>query len=201
MKKIIDKYGCAAVIIVAAVVCYMMGAEAPMSKETAWWTHFTYEWSHGNIWHLMGNCLVIGAIAYSDFKTMWLSWLLAYLIACTAPALDAPTVGMSGICYAMMGMISWQAARVWRYHAWVVAFIAICALVPGVSNNLLHIWCYGIGTAIAYAIGWVMGEREKRILKRMEAATPPRKVIKRINGWRPKLIGSNYTKPKRRHRR
>lgn len=200
MMRKIDNYLWPVLMIIGAVVCYVCGAEATLREGGAWWERFAYEMCHANVWHLAANVFFLVMLMYSGLKNMWLSYLLAYLIAASAPALGVPTMGMSGVCYALMGMCSWQVRNKWRYHAWSAALIGMCLLWPGVVNNVLHVWSYVLGVGAGWAVGWILSRFEPKRLLMIRRRASAHRTEPAKNGFRPKSH-SKYTKPKNRNRK
>lgn len=122
-------------------------------------------WGHG--W----NSPLLGRLAYPFFHASLLHWLLnawcflacvflgnvsggkiftAYLIASSAPAAAVPTVGFSGVCFALLGMLMWQAANKRQYNIIIGGSILLTfILCPRTVNNALHVWCYLLGVLSA----------------------------------------------------
>lgn len=110
-----------------------------------------YQFCHVNIWHLLGNMAALYSIESSKFRTPMVYWLLAYVISVVAPCTH-PTEGMSGMLYAMMGILSWQAAYKMKFHMWCAGFMAVCFLFPNSINAWIHVYCYGVGVCLQYII-------------------------------------------------
>lgn len=103
-----------------------------------------YQFCHVNIWHLVGNMAALYSIESSKFKTIPEYWVAAYAVSILTPCFY-PTEGMSGLLYAMMGIISWQALYKMKFHMWCIGFMGICFLFPNSVNAWLHIFCYSAG--------------------------------------------------------
>lgn len=121
--------------------------------------------------HAVGlcDCSIIGRLSYHFFHASFLHWLLnvwcflacvflanasfsklciAYLIACTAPASSVPTVGLSGVCFALLGLLMWQYPNKRRYNIIIgISILLTVLLCPHTVNNALHVWCYLLGIA------------------------------------------------------
>lgn len=118
------------------------------------WVRFTYQFVHANIWHLLANAYCIILLAFNmhqDLKSL----IVSYLISCTIPVFDyTPIVGVSGLCFALMGWNTWRVARKWYYLAWLSAFIVIGFIVPRFAG-FTHFWCALWGLVI----GWLWRKR------------------------------------------
>lgn len=115
-----------------------------------------YPFFHANILHALLNawCLLSLVFIY-DIKIGRL--LLAYIIAVTIPitalssivgGMVSPTVGLSGIVFALFGTISFEVVRKWYYQAWMISYLAIGFLFPN-TNAWLHLYCYLVGFLVS----------------------------------------------------
>lgn len=82
--------------------------------------------------------------------SMWML-LSSYVISASVPAqfCPEPTVGLSGLVFALLGRYSFIVARKWYYQRWMFVFLAIGIMIPNV-NGWLHLYCYGMGTALSF---------------------------------------------------
>lgn len=100
--------------------------------------HFLYPLSHANIWHLLANLLCLWMIkADMHLLTCYVIAVLCSFIPCFV---SEPTMGFSGILFAMVG-ISWGRVHrlkdmVWR-NKW---FLIIPIFIPHV-NAFIHLYC------------------------------------------------------------
>ncbi len=106
---------------------------------------------HGalNVWCLL--CIVF----YYDVR-IW-RILLAYIIAVSIPidtlgslvgGLDVPTVGLSGVIFALFGQLSFEVRRKLYYQAWMLVYLSVGFIFPS-SNGWIHLYCYAAGFALA----------------------------------------------------
>jgi membrane associated rhomboid family serine protease len=112
-------------------------------------SHFTYSFFHANALHLILNIwCFLSCVFLADVSCDKL--LAAYLIACTAPALSAvPTIGFSGVCFALLGFIMWQSRNKLSYNVWVISCIVLpLLLLPHSVNSLLHAYCYIVAVIV-----------------------------------------------------
>lgn len=110
-----------------------------------------YPFSHANIFHALGNayCLLIVTRAY---RMSVAALLAAYTIAVTVPPFTlsaTPVMGLSGMCFALMGLAFWRVRRKLYYNAWALAFIAVTGIFAHIAA-LLHLWCLLAGEAIGF---------------------------------------------------
>lgn len=115
-----------------------------------------YPFFHANILHAALNvwCLLSLVFIY-DIK-MW-RLLITYVIAVTIPitalsslvgGMTSPTVGLSGVVFALFGTISFEVIRKWYYQAWMIGYLILGFLFPA-TNAWLHLYCYLVGFLVA----------------------------------------------------
>ena len=112
-------------------------------------SHFTYHFFHANALHLILNIwCFLSCVFLADASAGKL--FAAYIIACTAPALSAvPTIGFSGVCFAMLGFIQWQSRNKLSYNVSVISCIVLpLLLLPHSVNSLLHAYCYAVAVIV-----------------------------------------------------
>ena len=112
---------------------------------------FTYHFFHANALHIFLNLwCFLSCVFLADMSAGKL--FAAYLIACTAPAVSPmPTVGFSGVCFALLGLIMWQSGNKLEYNACVLLGIVLpFVIVPHAVNNLLHLYCYAVAVMAAH---------------------------------------------------
>lgn len=140
-----------------------------------WWSRVLYSFLHVNLIHCALNVWCILSVVFI-YNISPLRLLLAYLCACSFPvdtlgafypSLQMPTVGLSGVAFALMGSISLEVKRVYYYQAWMVFYLIVGMLLPSV-NGWVHAYCYICG--LIYSV--VMYEhREYHKRKRQTAGT------------------------------
>lgn len=124
------------------VLCMAVPGSAltPNDPRSAFLFHFT----HASVWHFLANFYVI-----VRFRPRWVNLPVAYLSA-TAAALvpiagmSAPTVGMSGVIFAMLARRD-AILRVWNWR--LLGLNALLALVP-CYNWKIHLFSYLIAFTI-----------------------------------------------------
>lgn len=112
-------------------------------------SHFTYHFFHANALHLTLNIwCFLSCVFLADVSAGKL--FAAYIIACTAPALSAvPTIGFSGVCFAMLGFIQWQSRNKLSYNVSIISCIVLpLLLLPHSVNSLLHAYCYAAAVIV-----------------------------------------------------
>ena len=141
-----------AVIIAVSCVQWLAGIDvrdlgttlgSPLS------TRMTYHFFHASVLHAVLNvwCLLSLAFFYHVTAT---ELVLSYCIASLYPvgwmhdvlgATAVPTVGLSAVCFALMGMVTYRVVRKRYYTACIVTLIGIGFLMPNV-NAVIHLYAY-----------------------------------------------------------
>ena len=110
---------------------------------------FTYHFFHANALHIFLNLwCFLSCVFLADMSAGKL--FAAYLIACTAPALSpVPTIGFSGVCFALLGFVLWKSRNKLEYNAYVLLGVVLpLVVVPHALNNLLHLYCYAVAVIL-----------------------------------------------------
>lgn len=94
-------------IIVLACAFFGFNSEWGYLLGSPWWSHLTFHFAHGNIFHLAANMLVVFLLLFNRNDKWWL-WPLSFIIASAisfAVCTPKPTVGLSGMLFAYYGII------------------------------------------------------------------------------------------------
>lgn len=107
--------------------------------------HFTYSFEHANVWHMLANLLVLWSVRRR------MNAAAGYAIAVAASWLpmwtDRPTVGMSGLLFAVFGVMWGERGDFLGFIKAGMPVILVMMAIPGI-NGLLHLYCYGIGFVV-----------------------------------------------------
>lgn len=109
-----------------------------------------YPFYHANLLHAILNAWCLLSIVFIYDTSIW-RLTLAYIIAVTIPSLFLsviPTVGLSGVVFALFGSISFEVGRKLYYQLWMLAYLAIGFLFPN-TNAWVHLYCYIVGLLVA----------------------------------------------------
>lgn len=115
------------------------------------WTHrLMYQFFHAGLLHAVLNGWVLISAVFMYPTSHWML-LTAYVISATVPEAlcPLPTLGMSGLVFALLGEYSFTVARKWYYQRWMLGFILFGILVPNI-NGWLHLYCYGLGVSVSF---------------------------------------------------
>ena len=108
-----------------------------------WWQRLTYQFFHVSVFHLAVNIYVMW-LCVTRFSLSNTIIACCYIASALVPTYTAvPTIGASGIVYALLGVINTMVVEKWRYAAWIAVYIGIFWLFN--TNAVLHLTCYVYG--------------------------------------------------------
>ena len=104
--------------------------------------HFVYPFCHANIFHLLANLVCFWMIPCESH--LLISYLCAVLCSFLPCFCSEPTMGFSGVLFAVVG-ISWGRCHRFVDMIWKnKLFLIIPLFLPNV-NGLLHVYCLVVG--------------------------------------------------------
>lgn len=109
-----------------------------------------YPFYHANLLHAALNIWCLLAVVFIYDISIW-RLCCAYAIAISIPTFCLsviPTVGISGILFALFGSISFEVERKGYYQLLMIAYIIIGFLFPN-TNAWIHLYCYLAGCMVA----------------------------------------------------
>lgn len=109
-----------------------------------------YPFYHANLLHAILNAWCLLSVVFIYDTSLW-RLVIAYIIAVSVPSFclsDIPTVGLSGVVFALFGSISFEVERKAYYQLWMLAYLVVGFLFPN-TNAWVHLYCYIAGVAIA----------------------------------------------------
>lgn len=122
-----------------------------ISRGCGLWQRLVYPFLHGSLLHCALNCWCLLSIVFFRRIPLW-QLIAAYLIAITYPAdllgVQTATVGLSGVCFALLGIISLASIRCWLNIIAIGTFICVGFLLPNI-NASLHLYCYLAGLLVS----------------------------------------------------
>lgn len=137
-------------LIIAAVVLILHCLDIPLdevglSSDAPCYTALTYSFFHVSFLHAALNAWCLLSLVFG-YGVSLNKMLIAYIIAILCPATsDIPTVGLSGVCFALIGMVS--VGRNYIFLLFVAAILALGFFFPQ-SNGWLHLLCYLAGLIV-----------------------------------------------------
>ena len=109
-----------------------------------------YPLYHANLLHATLNAWCLLSVIFIYDISLW-RFFISYIIAVTIPPFclsGIPTVGLSGVVFALFGSISFEVQRKAYYQLWMLAYLVAGFLFPN-TNALVHLYCYMAGGAVA----------------------------------------------------
>ena len=145
-------------VMLVFLLCKLLGWDMTawgITANSSWPHRLIYHFAHASLIHAGLNVWCLLSIVFTfDVPLSYLLW--AYALASSCPCLimeGQPIIGLSGICFALLGLVSWQAHKL-RYHLWIIIFIALgfatTLLFHLAIANLLHAYCYVTGVAVGF---------------------------------------------------
>lgn len=145
-EKIISLY-VAPIILMLSIFPIFDWEVIGITTHTPWMNRLTYSFFHVSIWHCLINLWCYFQILYI-YNPSWRIILLSYLVAVFVPdfALVAtPTVGLSAMCYSLLGCITFYVYRKVYFISWMSFYILIGFFLPNV-NAMIHLYAYCVGS-------------------------------------------------------
>lgn len=108
----------------------------------------TYNFFHANGVHLALNAwCFLSCIFLADVPASVL--IASFIIACTVPVYsDIPTIGLSGVCFALLGFIMLKVKNKVNYNIYIAISIILPTVLLDSVNNLVHAYCYIVAVIV-----------------------------------------------------
>lgn len=109
-----------------------------------------YPFFHVGIIHALLNvwCMLSVVFVYNVSLSRLIFGYIAALSIPTCCLSVVPTVGLSGLVFALFGSISFEVGRRLYYQLWMATYIIIGFLFPN-TNAWIHLYCYIVGLLVA----------------------------------------------------
>ena len=151
-----------ATLIVSVIVITLSAFNIDVDKvgicvDSSVYARLFYSFFHASIFHALANSWCLLSLVFMYDVPMW-KLVLAYIISVTFPvnsiscidtALYVPTVGLSAICFAVMGLLAFSVKRKLYFMIWVSVFVCIGLVLPKV-NGIIHLYCYIVGAVFGF---------------------------------------------------
>ncbi len=108
-----------------------------------------YSFFHASVIHALVNVWCLLSVVFMYDISIW-RMLTAYIVAVCVPEFllsDVPTVGLSCICYTLLGSLIFEVRRKLYFQLSMALYIAVGFLFPSV-NALIHIYGYLAGLIV-----------------------------------------------------
>ena len=161
---------CLIVIVLTSVLDGFAIEKFGICKGSPILARLAYSFLHASLTHALINCWCLLSIVFI-YDIPLSALIIAYITAVTFPIdtissvfsgfpAETPTVGLSAVCFSLLGQIAFQVKRKKLFHTWVLSFIAIGFILPPICsvcgydvatpNNFLHIYCYVAGLLVGF---------------------------------------------------
>lgn len=137
-------------VLVLACAFFGFNPEWGYLSGSPWWSHLTFQFAHGNIFHLAANMLVVFLILFYR-KDKWWLWPVCYAVASLCSLLIStpkPTVGLSGLLLAYYGIIFLKDGPRWKPLLQTIIFMVVSCLFASRMAIGLHFLCLIVGAMI-----------------------------------------------------
>lgn len=116
-----------------------------------------YPFFHVSFFHALTNIWCLLSLVFHRnvrLKDIIISYLIAISFPVNTltpifPILHRPTLGLSGLCFALFGIYALRVSSIIRYQIYIISFLAITSLFPQL-NTIIHVYCYTVGLLIAF---------------------------------------------------
>lgn len=139
------------ILVLVLLLIHIAGVDtitAGLSDVSPTYTRFTYQFIHASWLHLACNVwALLGVIFLYDLNMAHL--VTAYIVSVTVPATQMPTVGISGVVFALFAFASFRSAQKLKFHIWTLSFIIAGFFISGVSA-FNHLHCYLVSLVLYF---------------------------------------------------
>ena len=125
------------------ILLYFLGLEAEkygLCVGATLFQRLSFHFFHASFLHAALNAWVLLSVVFL-FDISIYPIITAFIIA--------PTIGLSGVCYALMGRIAFMVAKKWEYQGWMAFYIGVGFLFPNM-NGWIHLYCYLVGMLVGF---------------------------------------------------
>ena len=132
-----------------------------LSISSPWHNRITFNFFHASFIHgFMNVWCLLALLFYYDLPLR--SIIAGFLISATFPiawcyqylpmteALTIPTIGLSGVCFYLIGRASFIVQRKIYFQCWVWTSLIIGFVFAKYMNGHIHLYCYAIGVIVSY---------------------------------------------------
>lgn len=110
---------------------------------------FVYSFFHASPLHALVNAWCLLSIVFLYDVSIW-RLLTAYIVAMVVPGFllsDVPTVGLSCVCYFLLGSLIFEVRRKLYFMSCMALYIAVGFLFPSVNGGI-HLYGYLAGLLV-----------------------------------------------------
>lgn len=139
----------AAVVLVLEWACNIEWSAVGVCKGAGIAERLCYSLMHASFIHAAVNIWCWLSVIFI-YDISWQKLVVAYLVAVFVPDFFlgvTPTVGLSTVCYSLLGMAAFQTKRKLFYNTCIAIYILMGFLFPSV-NAWLHLYGYLVGLLV-----------------------------------------------------
>lgn len=167
---------CIIIYVVSTVLDGFPVEKIAIAPNCPWYARLCYSFFHASLVHCLVNCWCLLSVAFIYRISLW-SLLVAYVTAVLYPidtlaavanyslftfhsSLLTPTIGLSAVCFCLLGQISFKVKRKLYYHFCILSFIilgfiatlvcSVCGYTVATPNTLLHLYSYVVGLLVGF---------------------------------------------------
>ncbi len=107
---------------------------------------FLYPLLHASFFHALVNAWCMLSIIFF-YPVSWQNIGAAWIISAMAPPFtisDIPTIGLSAICFALLGMLVFKVAHKWLFIFYIAPYLLLGFFIPYI-NAALHLFAFCAG--------------------------------------------------------
>ncbi len=138
-------------VLVSALICVPDWNAVGISRGCGDLQRLGYSFFHASFIHAAVNAWCFISILFL-YEITWRRMAVAYIIAVAVPEFvlsSVPTVGLSAVCFALLGSIAFQVKRKLYYNGCIALYIALGFFFPLV-NGWLHLYSYVAGLFVGF---------------------------------------------------
>lgn len=138
-------------ILILAMIYVPDWESVGVSCECGILQRLSYSFFHASFIHAVVNIWCFLSILFL-YEVTWWRLATAFMIAIAVPGFvlsSVPTVGLSAVCFALLGSIAFQVKRKLYYNGCMALYIALGFFFPLV-NGWLHLYSYVAGLFVGF---------------------------------------------------
>ncbi len=150
---------CMVIYFVQSMTGWPQLTDVGISEDCSILARLSYSFFHAGLPHCLVNCWCLLSIVFI-YEVPVSRLAVSYIVAVLYPFASTYTVGLSAVCFCMLGQVVWLSRRKLFFHTWVVSFIVAGIILPymfrsfGLNiaspDNTLHIYSYVVGLMVGF---------------------------------------------------
>lgn len=142
-------------LLITIIICVLVFipfeySSVGISFNSSYQQRLLYPFFHANLLHAILNAWCLLSVVFI-YHTNIYRLLFCYLIAISIPNIclsTTPTIGLSGLVFALFGSISFEVGKKLYYQSCMLISIIIGFILP-TTNGFVHLYCYLAGLVTA----------------------------------------------------